>query len=65
MAKGGTASAGATPMLGGGPGLVWVNTESKVFHREGSRYYGKTKKGKYMSEQEALKEGYRPPAKGQ
>lgn len=66
MAKGQTASAaGATPMPGGGHGQVWVNTESKVFHREGSRYYGKTKKGKYMTEEEALKEGYRPPKKGE
>jgi len=55
----------ATPVPGGGHGLVWVNTESKVFHREGSRYYGKTKQGKYMTEEEAVKEGYRPPAKGQ
>jgi hypothetical protein len=55
----------ATPAPGGGHGLVWVNTESKVFHREGSRYYGKTKQGKYMTEEEAVKEGYRPPAKGQ
>jgi hypothetical protein len=57
--------ANATPVPGGGHGLVWVNTESKVFHREGSRYYGKTKQGKYMSEADAVKAGYRPPAKGQ
>lgn len=57
--------ANVTPMPGGGHGMVWVNTESKVFHREGSRYYGKTKQGKYMSEEEAVKEGYRPPTKGQ
>jgi hypothetical protein len=55
----------ATPMPGGGHGMVWVNTETKVFHREGSRYYGKTKQGKYMTEDEALKAGYRPPTKGQ
>ncbi len=44
--------------------MVWVNTDSHVFHREGSRYYGKTKKGKYMTEEEAMKEGDRPAAKG-
>jgi hypothetical protein len=40
-------------------GMVWVNTESKIFHREGDRWYGKTKQGKYMTEAEALQEGYR------
>ena len=34
---------------GGGKGLVWVNEESKVFYREGDRWYGRTKKGKYMT----------------
>jgi competence protein ComEA len=42
------------------PGLVWVNTESKIFHVEGDRWYGKTKKGEWMTEAEALKAGYRP-----
>ena len=42
-----------------GPGMVWVNTASGVFHREGDRYFGKTKEGKFMTEAEALKAGYR------
>jgi hypothetical protein len=46
-----------TPAAGGGHGLVWVNTESHVYHKEGSRFYGTTKKGKYMSEADAIKEG--------
>jgi hypothetical protein len=46
-----------TPATGGGHGLVWVNTESHVYHKEGSRFYGKTKKGKYVSEADAIKEG--------
>jgi len=39
---------------------VWVNMESHVYHRQGARYYGKTRKGKYMTEQEAIAEGNRP-----
>ena len=40
-------------------GMVWVNTETKVFHREGDRWYGNTKHGKFMSEADAVKAGYR------
>jgi hypothetical protein len=52
------------PAQGGGHGLVWVNTESHVYHREGSRFYGTTK-GKYMTEADAIKEGDRAAGKGQ
>ena len=52
-----TRVAQATPAPGGGHGLVWVNTESHIYHKEGSRFYGKTKKGKYVSEADAIKEG--------
>jgi hypothetical protein len=45
---------------GGGPGQMWVNTETHIYHKPGSRYYGKTKQGKYMTEQEAITEGNRP-----
>lgn len=39
-------------------GMVWVNTDSGIFHKEGSRWYGKTKQGKWMTEADAVKAGY-------
>ena len=47
----------ATPATGGGNGQVCVNSSTHVYHKEGSRFYGKTKHGKYMSEQDAIKKG--------
>ncbi len=59
-AKSASAEAATTePALGGGHGLVWVNTEKHVYHRGGSRFYGTTKKGKYMTEREAIQTGNR------
>lgn len=54
-----TAPASA-PAAGGGPGLVWVNTGSNVYHCYGSRYYGTTKAGKYLTEAQAKAAGARP-----
>ena len=45
-------------------GDVWVNTATGVFHREGDVWYGKTKQGKYMSENDALRAGYRESKQG-
>ena len=53
-------AAKSQPAPGGGNGQVWVNLDTKVYHKEGDRWYGKTKNGKYMSEQDAVAAGYRP-----
>jgi hypothetical protein len=39
---------------------VWVNTLSKVYHCPGTRYYGATKSGQHMRQDEAQAAGYRP-----
>ena len=39
---------------------VWVNTRSGKYWKPGSRFYGKTREGEFMSELEALDRGYSP-----
>jgi hypothetical protein len=39
-------------------GLVWVNSATRVYHKDGP-LYGKTKLGKFMTEEDAKKAGYR------
>lgn len=48
------------PPAPGAPGMVWVNTDTKVYHCPNSRWYGKTKKGEYVTEDEATAKGVRP-----
>jgi hypothetical protein len=46
----------ATPLNGD---QVLVNTNSGKYWKHGSQYYGKTKKGEYLSEEQAVQKGYR------
>jgi hypothetical protein len=43
-------------------GKVWVNLDSGIYHKSG-QYYGHTKNGKFMTEAEAQKAGYREAKK--
>lgn len=40
--------------------MVWVNTNSGVYHCPNTQGYGNTKSGKYMTQREAQAKGYRP-----
>jgi competence protein ComEA len=57
---GGAAAAQKPPVKG----MVWVNTGTGVYHYEGDHWYGNTKQGKFMTEAEAIKAGYRAAKTG-
>ena len=50
-------AAPTTAAAGGGDGKVWVNTKSKTYHCEGTKFYGKTKAGEYLTEADAKAKG--------
>ena len=39
---------------------VWVNTSSGVYHCPGTRWYGNTKAGRFMTQKVAQDSGFRP-----
>lgn len=45
---------------GGGPGMVWANPSTKVYHCSTDRWYGRTKSGVYLAEGTAQQQGYKP-----
>lgn len=53
----GNAALNTTPAPGGGPNLVWVDEEKHVYYYQGSTAYGRTKKGNYLSENDAIEHG--------
>jgi hypothetical protein len=58
-AKPGTATASlVVAQMPPSPGMVWANPNSRVYHKAGSRWYGKTRQGQWMTEQDAVKAGY-------
>ena len=38
---------------------VWANKKSRVYHCPGSKYYGATTSGEFMTERDAIAAGYR------
>jgi len=54
------ASPGTSSTQGNPEVQVWVNTNSGVYHCQGTHWYGATKTGVYMKQSEAQQKGYRP-----
>jgi hypothetical protein len=56
-----TPSARVSTQTQGDPHVrVWVNTNSGIYHCPGTRWYGRTKQGIYMTQREAQQKGNRP-----
>lgn len=42
-------------------GMVWADTATKIYYKETDALYGRTRTGKWLTEEQAVKEGYRAP----
>ena len=51
------------PSKGNPDAKVWVNTRSGAYHCPGTKWYGKTKEGEYMTQKQAQEKGYHPAYK--
>jgi hypothetical protein len=50
-----------TAVARGNPDIrVWVNTNSRAYHCPGTRWFGKTHEGEYMTQKQAQDKGYHP-----
>ena len=52
-----TSASSMTEATGGGADKVWVNSKSNTYHCPGTKYYGKTKVGEYLTEVAAKAKG--------
>ena len=58
------ANANSSPVDPGDPAVkVWVNKTSHIYHCPGTRSYGTTKNGEYMTQKQAQDAGNRPANK--
>ena len=47
------------PMRYCGSAVVWLNTANGIYYYKGDRWYGRTKRGAYACEKEAINAGNR------
>jgi len=61
------AASSATAASSSCPGdvTVWVNTRSGIYHLPGSRWYGRTREGRFLCEKQADADGYRAARNGE
>jgi hypothetical protein len=56
----GPLSTATMPACAAGDPVVWVNTSSKVYHKQGTPYFGRTKAGVYACTSAAVAMGAKP-----